>query len=449
MATFKDLLKYFEHLHISDDAVMCDNILFRERERDFILKFFGPGNSTPYLSLFIYGHTATGKTYFMSNLVKEFALPHAWVNCQETNTSRLIFKSICQQLCEDSEYPDKNYNNCDFINFIKRTLKGKSETTYIIFDSAEVLSKDDSVTSIFVKLQDLTKTNVCTIFISGLPWTKFSNAMNSFNPISLNFPNYSKEEISQILANDCPAEHSREFYEGYVNVILKTFFTVTRNLRELKHLAEINFEKYCEPLNEDPDVEVSNLRLWKNIEPTLRKALSSVYIRDISGSKWKNHCKPTNDSSIVNDKLSSFSVAKYSLTKELPFYTKFLLMSAYFASYNQSKTDFKHFVKNQGKQKKKRITKKMEKNRHLLGPKPFTLDRMLSIFFSIVGERVLPSAMIFSQISSLVSMRLVSRVSLDDQLDCPKYKCIAELDLVEKIGKTVNVDVMGYLDDFI
>lgn len=449
MSVFKNLLEHFQGLSISDKSNNPESILFREKEKEFILNFFGPESSIPYPSLFIYGHTATGKTHLMSSIMEQFSFPHAWIDCHETNVPRFIFKSIMQQLSNDSEYHNKNYNNCDFVNFVKKTLKDRRETTYIVFDSSEVLSKDDAILSMFVRLQDLTKTNVCTIFLSELPWTKYLSVMNTVSPISLHFPSYTRDQICEILSNDCPKDYERSFYEGYINVILKTFFTVTRNLRELRHLAEINFEKYCEPLSEDPDFEVSNMRLWKNIEPTLRKALSSVYVRDISGSKWKSHCKPKEDTETNIGNITDLTIAKYSLTRELPFYTKFLLLSAYFASYNQPKSDFKHFVKNQGKQKKKRITKKMEKNRHLLGPKPFTLDRMLSIFFSIVGERVLPSAMIFSQISSLVSMRLISRVSLDDQLDCSKYKCIADLDLVEKIGKTVNLNVMEYLDDFL
>lgn len=448
MTTFRDLLKHFD---ISSDfgrSATGTRTLFREKEKEFILQYFGPRNSVPYPCLFIYGHTATGKTLLISEILTKFDFPHVWVNCHETNTSKLIFKTIIQQLI-DVESQNKNINSCEFINNVNKILRDRNETTYIVFDAVEVLRKEDSVLSTFVRLQDLTKTNVCTILISELPWIKFKNVMTSFNPISLHFPNYTKEQICEILSNECPEGYQKTFYESYISVILKTFFTVTRNLGELRHQAQINFQKYCEPLDEDPDTEVSNLRLWRNIEPTLKEAMSSVYLREISGSRWKSHCKPKGDTDTSVKKLSNLSNAKYSLTRELPFYSKFLLLSAYFASYNQTKTDFRHFVKNQGKQNKKRISRKMEKNRHLLGPKPFTLDRMLSIFFSIVGERVLPSAMIFSQISSLVSMRLISRVSLDDQLDCPKYKCIAELDLVEKIGKTVNVDVMGYLDDFL
>lgn len=35
---------------------------------------------------------------------------------------------------------------------------------------------------------------------------------------------------------------------------------------------------------------------------------------------------------------------------------------------------------------------------HLLGPKPFPLDRLLAIFYSVVDSRVAPTASIFSQV---------------------------------------------------
>lgn len=426
-----------------------DQILFREKEVEFISHFMGPNESTPYPSLFIYGHTSTGKTLVISKLLQDLNAPHVWINCHESYTSQTLFTNVVQKLSSVNEDIKKIGNICEFVNFLKIKLKDVNETTYLILDCAEVLRKEDPfLLSVLSRLQELTRVNVCTIFISELPWIKFRTQINSFNPIVLNFPNYSKSQMCEILNRDCPSDYATDFYEGYVNVIMKTFFTVTRNLSELRHLAQINFEKYCEPLDEDPD-DVNSLKLWRNIEPTLKEAMGSVYLREISGSKWKTHCK-SNTNSIENGcKLSTPTSDKFCATRELPFYSKFLLVAAYFASYNPPKSDFKHFVKNQGKQNKKKITKKMEKNRHLLGPKPFNLDRLLSIFFSIVGERVLPSALIFSQISSLVSMRLMSRVSADEQLDSPKYKCLAELDLVNRIGKTVNIDIMGYLDDFL
>ncbi|GBM97837.1 Origin recognition complex subunit 5 [Araneus ventricosus] len=422
-------------------------ILFREKEINFIKRYMGYSSSFPYPSLLIYGHTTTGKTLVVSELMKSSNVPYVWINCHESCSAQSLFVRVVEVLCP--EEADKKISNMhEFLNFLRIKLKETFETTYLIFDCAEVLRKEDPfLLSVLSKLQMLTKVNICTIFISELPWRAFRSPVNSFDPISLHFQDYSKDQIAEILTLDCPSGHTEVFYKSYVNVIMKTFFILTTNISELRHLAEINFEKYCEPLEEDADIELSSFRLWKNIEPTLKEAMGSVYLREISSSKWKAHCS-TKDQNGEN-KCSIITSNKFSATRELPFYSKFLLLAAYFASYNPPKGDFKHFVKNQGKQAKKRISKRAEKNRHLLGPKPFTLDRMLSIFFSIVGEKVLPSSLIFSQISSLVNMRLMSRVSTDEHLDCPKYKCLAELDLVSKIGKTINIDVMGYLDDFL
>ncbi|KFM58219.1 Origin recognition complex subunit 5, partial [Stegodyphus mimosarum] len=414
-------------------------ILYRDDQKEFLINFFGYKNSLPYPSLFIYGHTSTGKTLLVSRLVDDLSLLHAWVNCHELCNPQLIFSSIIQQLSSGNAECKRSYNFCEFINFIKDNLKNENETTYLVFDCAEVLRKlDPFFLSVLIRIQELSEVNISSIFISELPWIKFRNQMFSFNPVSLHFPNYTKDQICDILALDCPSGYSVSFYEGYINVIMKTFFTVTRNLSELRHLAQANFEKYCEPLKEEPEDEISSMRLWKNIEPTLKKAMNSVYLRELSGSKWSKLCTVEQD----KGKIQAASGDSFHMTRELPFYTKFLLLASYFASYNSPKTDFKHFVKNQGKQPSRRKCVKAEKNRHLLGPKPFPLDRMLAIFFAIVGEKVLPSAVIYSQVSSLVSMRLLHRISADEQLDCPKYKCLAELDLVEKIGKTVNLDVM-------
>ncbi|GFT85388.1 origin recognition complex subunit 5 [Nephila pilipes] len=423
-------------------------ILFREKEIKFITNFMEPKCSFPYPALFIYGHTTTGKTLVVSRLVRNLKVPNVWINCHEYYNSSSLCTNIVQALAPEEVNKKGIGNTNEFINFVKSKLKNSSETTYLIFDSADVLRKDQFLLSVLCRLQLLTTVNVCSIFISELPWMQFRTHSCSFDPIVLHFRDYSKNEISDIMTLDCPTGFTDVFYRSYINVILKTFFIMTTNLCELCHLAQINFEKYCEPLDEDSDFELSSFKLWKNIEPTLKEAMNSVYLREISCSKWKAHCNSRNQDAGKN-KISLLAAEKYSATRELPFYSKFLLLAAYFASYNAPKSDFKHFVKNQGKQAKKRISKKIEKNRHLLGPKPFTLDRMLSIFFSIVGEKVLPSALIFSQISSLVNMCLVSRVSADEQLDCPKYKCLAELELVAKIGKTINIDIMGYLDDFL
>ncbi|GIX92494.1 origin recognition complex subunit 5 [Caerostris extrusa] len=433
----------------SGPSMMDGNkILFRDKEISFIKRFMGPSCSFPYPSLSVYGHTTTGKTLIVSEIMKTLNVPYIWINCHESFNVQSMFVNIIQLISPEDTDKRKMSNVHDLLNFLQQKLKDADETTYLIFDNAEVLMKEDPfLLSVLVKLQILTKINICSIFISELPWREFKSQIISFDPISIYFKEYSKEQLVDILSLDCHPGITEAFYRSYASVIIKIFYFLTTNINELRHVARLHFEKYCEPLK-DSDEEMSNFKLWRHIEPILKEAMNSVYLQEISCSKWKDYCNKNLENNVEN-KTSILTAEKFWVTKELPFYSKFLLLAAYFASYNPPKTDFKHFVKNQGKQAKKKISKKSEKNRHLMGPKPFTLDRMMSIFFSIVGEKVLPSALIFSQISSLVNMRLMSHVSTDERLDCPKYKCLAELDLVTKIGKTVNIDVMGYLDDFI
>lgn len=65
---------------------------------------------------------------------------------------------------------------------------------------------------------------------------------------------------------------------------------------------------------------------------------------------------------------------------------------------------------------------KAKLSQQLLGPKVFPLDRLLAIFYSIVDEDVAVSGEIYTQITALVSLRLLLRTSTEDNLDMPRFK---------------------------
>jgi origin recognition complex subunit 5 len=73
----------------------------------------------------------------------------------------------------------------------------------------------------------------------------------------------------------------------------------------------------------------------------------------------------------------------------------------------------------------------------------------MAIFHSIVDEKVPASAVILTQLSSLVTLRFLSQVSANDQLDSPKYKCLVSLDFIKAIAKQLEFDLGQYLYDFI
>ncbi|XP_074798616.1 origin recognition complex subunit 5 isoform X2 [Natator depressus] len=411
----------------------------RESQVSSLMSIFGERQHFSFPSIFIYGHTSSGKTYVMQTLLETLELPHVFVNCVECFTSRLLLEEILTQLQNlSSESKHGSHVPCDTFNDFVRLFKQEiitqdlqNQTVYIVLDKAEQLREmEANVLPGFLRLQEMTDRNVTVIFLSEIVWELFRPNTGCLEPFTLYFPDYS-------------IEYSADFYAAYINILLGVFYTVCRDLKELRHLAALNFTKYCEPVVRGEANERDTRRLWKNIESHLKKAMQTVYLREISSSQWERIQQDDGEPGHLKGLSAHAHV-------ELPYYSKFLLIAAYLASYNPARTDKRFFLKHHGKIKKTNFLKKHEKtSNHLLGPKPFPLDRLLAILYSIVDNKVAPTANIFSQITSLVTLQLLTLVGHDDKLDGPKYKCTVSLDFIRAIARTVNFDIIKYLYDFL
>ncbi|NP_001017013.1 origin recognition complex subunit 5 [Xenopus tropicalis] len=427
--------------------------LCRESQVSTLLSIFGERQHLSFPSIFIYGHTGTGKTYILQTVLSTLELPCAFINCVECFTPRLLFEQILNHLHHHHPAPENEFSSkerCDTFNdFVRLYNRGMSElslqeTFYIVLDKAELLREmDANLLPGFLRLQELTESNVTVIFLTEIVWETFRPNTGCFEPLTLYFPDYSKVELQKILSSEFPVKYSAEFYASYINILLGVFYTVCRDIKELRHLAALNFPKFCEPVIKGEAKESDSHKLWKNIEPHLKRAMQTVYLREISSSQWERIQQEDREASHLKGLSAHAHV-------ELPYYSKFLLIAAYLASFNPARTDKRFFLKHHGKIKKTDFLKKHEKtSNHLLGPKPFPLDRLLAILYSIVDSRVAPTANIFSQISSLVTLQLLTLVGHDDQLDGPKYKCTVSLDFIRAVARTVNFDIVRYLYDFL
>ncbi|XP_017667061.1 PREDICTED: origin recognition complex subunit 5 isoform X2 [Lepidothrix coronata] len=424
----------------------------RESQVSMLLSIFGERQQFSFPSIFIYGHTSSGKTYVMQTLLNTLQLPHVFVNCVECFTSRLLLEEILIQLqsCSSeteptSPVPCDTFN--DFVRLFKQALVSRElqdQTLYIVLDRAEQLREmEANILPAFLRLQELTDSNVTVVLLSEIVWELFRPNVGCFDPLTLYFPDYSIGHLQKILSQNHPPEYTADFYAAYINILLGVFYMVCRDLKELRHLAALNFSKYCEPVVRGEANERDTRKLWKNIEPHLKKAMQTVYLREISSSQWERLQHDGGEPGQLKGLSAHTHV-------ELPYYSKFLLIAAYLASYNPVRTDKRLFLKHHGKMKKTNFMKKHEKtSNHLLGPKPFPLDRLLAILYSIVDKRVAPTANIFSQITSLVTLQLLSMVGQNDQLEGPRYKCTVSLDFIRAVARTVNFDIIKYLYDFL
>uniref|UniRef100_A0A3Q1BRE6 Orc1-like AAA ATPase domain-containing protein n=1 Tax=Amphiprion ocellaris TaxID=80972 RepID=A0A3Q1BRE6_AMPOC len=408
---------------------VAEQLPCREVQAGLLLSLMGEPQQYSYPSIFIYGHRASGKSHVLHVLLKELELHHATVSCVECVSVALLFEQVLLSFfgCDAASLLPRSPSLSDFVRIYRQqpvTMETSSHQTVV--------------------LNPVVEDNVTVILLSEIVWDKFRPNTGCFEPLLLHFPDYSKGELQQILSQDRHPSYSAEFYSSYINILLGVFYSVCRDLRELRHLAALNFSKFCEPLEEGKVKETDTHKLWRNIEPHLKKAMQTVYLREVSSLQWEQMQLMEEKEAGALRGLSAHTHV------ELPFYSKFLLIAAYLASYNPARTDKRFFLKHHGKIRKTNFLKKNEKtSNHLLGPKPFPLDRLLAIFYSVVDSRVAPTASIFSQISSLVTLQLLTQVSHDDQLDAPKYKCAVSLDFICAISRTVNFDIVKYLYDFL
>lgn len=76
------------------------------------------------------------------------------------------------------------------------------------------------------------------------------------------------------------------------------------------------------------------------------------------------------------------------------------MIAAYIASFNAPKYDRQLFVKVSNKRKKvNQKSKKLENSTaELIGPKVFSLDRLLAIFYAIIEENTIMTANLLAQV---------------------------------------------------
>ncbi|KNC32606.1 Origin recognition complex subunit 5 [Lucilia cuprina] len=428
-------------------------------------------------AIFVYGHAGTGKTAiikdFLRLIKKEKNINCVHVNCVECYTSKILLENTLEELICDSG--DQNIR-CDtlkeFIEHLRSVNNYEQKSYVIVLDNADRLrDMDGNILPSLLRLQEMAGLNICVILISQIPFEKFYSKTGLTEVITLHCPQYSKAETLKILstqfemarqmlrshirAQDMDKELSQvnivneinhDFFNNYLNIFLSVFYKACRDVPELKITACNCFITYMEPvLNKSIDItDVS--KLWRNIAAPLRAALSQVYMR---------YDKSENLTVVTDVNYSDQSVRKMAQSLELPFYGKYLLIAAFLASHNSAKEDKRLFVKHHGKQRKRMQTvnakaKVSEKMSTSLGPKSFSIDRLLAIFYAILDEKVGLTCNLLSQISTLVHLKLLGFVSGESNVmdGSARLQCTVGLEFVLYIGKVVGFNVCQYLCDF-
>ncbi|KAH8274065.1 hypothetical protein KR044_009461 [Drosophila immigrans] len=417
-------------------------------------------------AIYIFGHSGTGKTSLTSSFLeqcqKQQKVRVAQLNAIECYTNKIMIENVLDALAlKEQQQPADNM--LEFVEQL-RGLHGQETRGFLIaIDNAERLrDMDANVLPVLLRLQQLTSLNLCVVLLSQLPFEKYYSKTGLSEIMTLHLAQYNKAETLRILSSDfeqvrqellqqqleqqqrlaiCDAAMTPDFYENYLNLFLSVFYKACRDVPELRLTARKSFSIYMDPVL-DGSVECTDVsRLWRHIAGPLRGALTQIYMRIE---------KPLGETDLEDQ-----SVRKLAQSLELPYYGKYLLIAAFLASHNSAKQDKRLFVKHHGKQRKRMQTvnaraKNVDKMSTTLGPKSFSIDRLLAIFYAILDEKVGLTCNLLSQISTLVHLKLLGFVSGEQNImdGSAKLQCTVGLEFVLYIGKVVGFNVRQYLCDF-
>lgn len=311
-----------------------------------------------------------------------------------------------------------------------------------------------TILPVLLRLSELAECNICVVFISNIVFEKFRVKGGSMEPYLIRFSEYTREDTLAILQLGFTptklgnVELDNELYTGFLEVIYSIFCHNCKDINELRYFASLLFPVYIQPLKDGKVLPSEKAKLFKHAQPYFSEATEKLYLREISSAEWSRETKDLDGARHMSGR---------SADVELPYYTRFLLIAAYLASYNPPRFDVRYFAKTTNEHNKKKrgggARKTVDKTggkmrQQLLGPKAFPVERMLAIFYSILDDTLEDTIDIQLQITSLTTLRLLVRTTAMDRLDGAKYKCNVNFEFIRTVAKSVRFEVDKYLYDF-
>ncbi|KAI9494954.1 origin recognition complex subunit 5 C-terminus-domain-containing protein [Zychaea mexicana] len=490
----------------------------RSKQIASLMGLMGKPHDRVIPSIFIYGHPSSGKTSVVRAIFEKSLKRSQWayINCVECHTPHMIFEHALNQWCHWTPSVENRFTGICRIQNVHQFVKaveegvavddnntvvqfGKEETHYLVLDRAERLrDMGPTLLPVLLRLSELTGRNICVILLSTIVFEKFKVKGGAYEPLYIRFSEYSKEDTLQILqllfettdrrielrrdrngdeeeeednedngdeSNNDPepefVELDDEFFTGFCEVIYTIFNHNCKDINELKYIAALLFPLYIKPIRKRQVQMHEKARLLKHAQPYFAQATDKLYLREISSTEWSRETRRIENmedaGGDVNMAFLKRPLAREKGEFDLPYYTKFLLLSSYLASYNPARYDVRYFSKmgETRARKKGGGTRKGKADQgggkmrpQLLGPKAFPVERMLAIFYSIIDDTLEDSIDVQTQITSLTTLRLLVRANNMDRLDGAKFKCNVSFEFIRAVANSVRFEIDKYLYDF-
>lgn len=398
----------------------------RSKQYNLLSKFY------IYPSIYIWGSSSTGKTMTVTSVLMEKDVDFILVNCIELFSANLIFKHIIDDFYNEilnQTPPDVNINNnislfCSILTNAITIAASIIEnfSLQIIFKNVERLANlSDNLLPFLLQIPEKTDYKVKVIFISHKTLSSLSEngELTSQIPIQIHFPTYTRDEYLKLLEElGLPPNSTKFQYTTYCKAVVYGVIKVTRDLNEIINLTKDYWPIYynlCQKYQDEPT-------RWNQFQ----KFLDGTFENNFEG------------------------LSEGKIDIQLPYFSKYLLLAAYIASFNPPKYDLKFFGMNKGKitrkekiNNKKQKHVKIENNLKIFGPKVFNRERWFHIFEAIIpGNKFRSSLCLQSSVTTLCDMNLiVPQKPTDLTIPVPeKYLININYSLALKVSKNVGFE---------
>ncbi|CAI6328823.1 unnamed protein product [Periconia digitata] len=429
--------------------------------------------------LVAHGLTATGKSSIIKSLLELSSLPHAVIRCRECITGRHLLERIVASCLDaldtfgDERIDRKRFARTENLSSLavnlQRLLEGRNKFVLVLDGIDKQREAPPTMMAALGRFREVIP-NLSIILISNLPLTQ---ALYTPSTPHIHFAPYPRSSLLTILAAKPPkiflTPPSTEKFPDYTpdlaaedDAWLWGRFTSAVYDSLSKHTGRdlVNFR-------------IAALKLWRPfVEPVEAGTFGT---RDFSRLMVNRRHLFQGEEGVLDRIIASESTLTNptgtvpptpkrnlrTLAHDLPYYATHLLIAAYLASYNPSRTDVTYFMKHTDKRKNKRRvhtssgtgamkSKHRKISRHLLTPSPFPLDRLLAIFRALLDDAGVPqSADLYTQVATLTSMRLLVKAGgagSADPLDTgAKWRVNFGWEYARGLGRTVGLEVGEYL----
>ncbi|KAH5117993.1 hypothetical protein HBI73_109720 [Parastagonospora nodorum] len=423
----------------------------------------------------VHGLTATAKSSLLRSYFHLLDIPHTIINVRECITARHVLERMVASSLDalDEHYDEKidrrPYARTENLSALcvnlAKLLEGRGKFV-LVLDAVDKLR--ESAGTLIAALGRLGESipNLSLILTTTLPLPP--STIRSSNTPSLHFPTYTRTQLFSILNNippkifatppsdeqfpdytpDLAAEDDAWLWSRFISAVYDSLSKHTgRDLLSFRRTCMKLWRPFVEPVVTGQFGTRDFSRLIIN-RKHLFQVEDAVLDRIVADAEPQAALEPTTPSKRRAAKM---------MIHTLPFFTTHILIAAYLASYNPSRTDVTYFMKHTDKRKGKRrapstsVSNSMKArkiSRHLLTPSPFTLDRLLAIFRALLDGGVPQVADLYTQIATLTSLRLLVRAGAgsNDALEAGgRWRVNFGWEYARALGRSVGVEVGEYL----